>query len=70
MTRPTPYQPDPQFDLVLERIVDVPRELVWRAWTTPEQVRKWFTPAPWKTVDCEINASELDVKTGKHAGRA
>jgi uncharacterized protein YndB with AHSA1/START domain len=48
-------QPDPALDLVLERIVDVPRELVWAAWTQPEHIKKWFTPAPWKTVECEIN---------------
>jgi len=49
------HQPDPKLDLSLDRIVDVPRELVWRAWTTPEHVKKWFTPAPWTTVDCEID---------------
>jgi len=46
---------DPQLDLVLERVVDVPRELVWAAWTTPGHIMNWFTPAPWKTVDCEID---------------
>lgn len=46
---------DPKFDLVLERVVDVPANLVWKAWTEPEHVKKWFTPAPWKTVDCEID---------------
>jgi uncharacterized protein YndB with AHSA1/START domain len=50
-----PYKPDPKLDLVLERTVDVPRELVWAAWTTPEQLKQWFTPDPWKTVDCEID---------------
>jgi len=55
MTRSIIHQPNPKFDLVLERIVDVPRELVWTAWTTPEHVKKWFTPAPWTTVDCEID---------------
>ena len=50
-----PFKPDPRLDLVLERIVDVPRELVWRAWTEPEHLKKWFTPAPWQTVDCEID---------------
>ncbi len=49
------HQPDPRLDLVLERVVDVPRELVWKAWTDPEQLKKWFTPAPWETVDCEID---------------
>src|SRR6185503_7879074 len=30
-------------------------ELVWRAWTSPEHIKKWFTPAPWSTVECEID---------------
>jgi transposase len=25
------------------------------ALTTPEHLKKWFTPAPWTTVDCEID---------------
>jgi uncharacterized protein YndB with AHSA1/START domain len=48
-------QTDPKLDLVLERFVDVPRDLVWAAWTKPEHIKKWFTPAPWSTVDCEID---------------
>lgn len=55
MTQSTTYQPNPKLDLVLERIVDVSPELVWAAWTTPEYLKKWFTPAPWSTVDCEID---------------
>lgn len=51
----TPSQFDPKRDLVLERVVDVPRELVWRAWTSPEHLKKWFAPAPWTTVECEID---------------
>lgn len=54
MRSPLP-QPDPELDLVLERVIDVPPELVWIAWTTPEHVKKWFTPAPWQTVECEID---------------
>ena len=49
------YSPDPRLDLVMERIVDVPRDLVWKAWTTPEYLMKWFTPEPWKTVECKID---------------
>lgn len=44
-----------KFDLVLERIVDIPPSLVWAAWTTPAHLLEWFTPAPWRTVDCEID---------------
>lgn len=54
MTRPA-IVPNPKLDLVLERVVDVPRELVWKAWTTPEHVAKWFTPKPWYISDCEID---------------
>ena len=48
-------QTNSKLDLVLERVVDVPRELVWAAWTKPEHIKKWFTPAPWTTVYCEID---------------
>jgi len=50
---------NPSLDLVLERVVPVPRELVWRAWTEPSLMTQWFTPAPWKTVD-----AELDLRPG------
>jgi uncharacterized protein YndB with AHSA1/START domain len=46
---------DPKLDLVLERIVDVSSERVWMAWTQPEHLKKWFTPRPWTTVECEID---------------
>jgi uncharacterized protein YndB with AHSA1/START domain len=55
MAYSNPHQPNPELDLMFECVIDVPRELVWVAWTTPEQLKKWFTPVPWKTVDCEID---------------
>ena len=55
MIRSNIHNPDPKLDLVMERVVDVPRELVWQAWTTPKHILKWFTPAPWKTIDCELD---------------
>ncbi|MFG1780077.1 SRPBCC family protein [Micromonospora sp. NPDC049048] len=45
----------PDLDLVLERTVDVAPELVWKAWTTPELVVRWFAPRPWSTSSCEID---------------
>jgi uncharacterized protein YndB with AHSA1/START domain len=48
-------QIDSDLDLVLERVIDVRPELVWRAWTEPEHLMRWFTPAPWKTVACVID---------------
>jgi uncharacterized protein YndB with AHSA1/START domain len=54
MTFP-PYPTDPTLDLVLEREVDVPPELVWKAWTTPDLLKRWFTPKPYTTPQCEID---------------
>jgi len=59
MTTPIIVTPDPKTDLVLERIVDVPVELVWKAWTTPEHLKHWFVPRPWS-----IAKVELDVRPG------
>lgn len=42
-------------DLVLERIVDVSPELVFKAWTTPKHLMPWFCPKPYRTVECEID---------------
>jgi len=55
MTPSQVWKPDPKLDLVLERVVEVPVELVWAAWTKPEHLRHWFTPAPWTVTDCEID---------------
>lgn len=49
------YKPDPNLDLVLERVIDVPPELVWKVWTQPEHLKKWFSPRPWQTTECEID---------------
>ncbi|TNC95233.1 MAG: hypothetical protein FD121_1450 [Gallionellaceae bacterium] len=46
---------DSKLDLSFERIVDVPKELIWKAWTTPEHLMPWFCPAPWSVVACEID---------------
>jgi uncharacterized protein YndB with AHSA1/START domain len=46
-------------ELVLTRIIDAPREKVFRAWTDPELLKKWFAPLPWTTP-----AAELDVRPG------
>lgn len=46
---------DGHLDLVLTRIVKVPRPLVWKAWTDPDLLMQWFAPHPWTTVACEID---------------
>jgi uncharacterized protein YndB with AHSA1/START domain len=34
----------------LERIFDAPRELVWRAWTDPELLHRWYGPGAETTI--------------------
>lgn len=46
-------------ELVLTRLIDVPREKLWRCWTEPKLMVQWFTPAPWKTIH-----AETDVRPG------
>lgn len=56
MTARTPaFTHDPERDLLLERLVDVPVELVWQAWTDPEHLKAWFAPRPFETIECEID---------------
>lgn len=46
--------------LVLNRRYPVAPEKVWRAWTDPEAVKKWWGPGPGELV----SAAELDVRVG------
>ena len=46
-------------ELVLTRLIDAPRHKVYRCWTEPALIVRWFTPPPWKTI-----AAEIDVRPG------
>jgi len=45
-----------QWDLVMTRTFDAPRELVFRAWTDPKQVQKWWGPHGFTNPRCEVDA--------------
>lgn len=51
----TPHTLDRDHDLELTRVVDVPPDRVWEAWTTPELLTQWFAPKPYETPHCEID---------------
>ena len=44
-----------KLDLSFQRTVPVRPGDIWRCGTTPEHRMPWFTPAPWKTIACEID---------------
>jgi uncharacterized protein YndB with AHSA1/START domain len=46
-------------ELVLTRLIDAPREKLFRAWTDPELLKQWFAPLPWTTP-----VAELDLRPG------
>ena len=46
-------------EIVIERVFDAPRELVWKAWTDPEHVAQWWGPHGMKT-----RVDELDLRVG------
>ncbi|HEX4266311.1 MAG TPA: SRPBCC domain-containing protein [Steroidobacteraceae bacterium] len=37
------------------RIFDAPRKLVWKAWTTPEYIMKWWGPKDFTSPVCRID---------------
>ncbi len=41
-------------DLTLERTFDAPRDMVWKALTTPDLIRTWWAPRPFQTPEVEI----------------
>jgi len=49
---------DPR-ELVITRLIDVPREKLFRCWTDPALIVQWFTPPPWKTI-----RADTDVRAG------
>ena len=46
-------------DLVIERIFDAPVELVWKAWTDPEHVKRW-----WGSKDFTAPEVKIDFRVG------
>jgi len=42
-------------DLVLERTLDAPVELVWEAYTNPEHIKQWFAPKPYQISECDLD---------------
>ena len=42
-------------ELVIKRIFDAPREIVFKAWTNAESVARWFGPHDFTAPHCEID---------------
>jgi len=45
--------------ILITREFDAPKELVWKAWTTPELVKQW-----WHANRGEVTVAEIDLRVG------
>lgn len=45
-------------DLVITRVFDAPVEQVWKAWTDPEYVTRWWGPTGFTSPSCKIDFRE------------
>lgn len=46
-------------ELTIDRYINAPPATVWRAWSTPEHLEKWWIPAP---TECQV--VKLDLRPG------
>ncbi|MGL4288517.1 MAG: SRPBCC family protein [Phreatobacter sp.] len=51
--------PAEQSELTIARFIDAPPTLVWKAWSIPEHLAKWWIPAP---IECKV--IKLDLRPG------
>ncbi len=41
--------------MIVTRVIDAPRELVWQAWTDPNYVKQWWGPHGFTAPVCEMD---------------
>jgi uncharacterized protein YndB with AHSA1/START domain len=46
-------------DFVISRVLDAPRDLVWKAFTDPERMKRWWGPKGFTVI-----ASKMDLRVG------
>ena len=51
--------PNAEGTVVISRVFDAPRELVFDAWTRPEHLLRWFAPR-----GCSFQIERIDVRPG------
>jgi uncharacterized protein YndB with AHSA1/START domain len=50
-------------ELHIERVFDAPRELVWKAFTDPDQISQWFGPVGYSVPRDSV---DIDLRVGGH----
>lgn len=45
----------PEAAFSITRVVDAPRDLVWKAWTEADHLKHWWGPAGWEMKVCTVD---------------
>jgi uncharacterized protein YndB with AHSA1/START domain len=48
-------------EIEITRVFDAPRELVWKAWTEPQRLARWWGKRGWST---PLDSIAMDVRPG------
>jgi uncharacterized protein YndB with AHSA1/START domain len=48
-------------EITITRVYDAPRESLWRAWTEPERLARWWGPPGWRTDVADVR---MEVRPG------
>jgi uncharacterized protein YndB with AHSA1/START domain len=48
-------------EITITRVFDAPRDVVWKAWTEPDQLAQWWGPEGWST---PVDRVVMDVRPG------
>jgi uncharacterized protein YndB with AHSA1/START domain len=51
--------PTDRSELTITRFIKAPPAVIWKAWSTPEHLAKWWIPAP---IECKV--IKLDLRPG------
>jgi uncharacterized protein YndB with AHSA1/START domain len=56
-------KPSKSMGITITRVFDAPRELIWKAWTEPERIKRWWGPkgytSPSVTIDLRVGGKNL-----------
>jgi uncharacterized protein YndB with AHSA1/START domain len=52
-------QQQPESELIITRVFEAPRELLWKAWTDPESSKRWWGPKNFTSP-----VSKIDLRVG------
>ena len=59
-------------EIVISRVLDAPRELVWEAWTNPKHIVNWWGPNDFTTTieKMDLRVGEMCIRDRSHARRS